>query len=153
MDGLDKTDLQILNALQDNSKTTHKELADNLFLTRTPVFDRIRKLERRGIIKKYIALLNPKKIERGLTVFCFIRLKEHGISPVSEFQKEIQENSKVMECYHIAGEHDFVLKVMVKDVEEYQQFALKDLSHIRNIAQVQSSFVLGELKYQLKFEL
>jgi DNA-binding Lrp family transcriptional regulator len=153
MDSIDKVDRQILNVLQENAKTTHKEIAEKLFLTRTPVFDRIKKLERRGIIRKYVALLNPKKIDRGLTVLCFISLKVHGLKPVAEFQKEIQKNVKVMECYHLAGNFDFFLKVMVKDVEEYQSFALNDLSGINNISRVQSSFVLGELKVQYHFLL
>lgn len=153
MESIDHIDKQILNILQDNSKATHKEISEKLYLTRTPVFDRIKKLERKGIIRKYITLLNPKKIDRGLTVLCFISIKEHGIKPVTEFQREIQSNSKVMECYHVAGNFDFLLKVVVKDVDEYQNFVLKDLSSIKNISHVQSSFVLGELKYQLKFEL
>jgi DNA-binding Lrp family transcriptional regulator len=153
MDSIDKVDRQILNVLQENAKTTHKEIAEKLFLTRTPVFDRIKKLERRGIIRKYVALLNPKKIDRGLTVLCFISLKVHGLKPVAEFQKEIQKNVKVMECYHLAGNFDFFLKVMVKDVEEYHSFALNDLSGINNISRVQSSFVLGELKVQYHFLL
>lgn len=153
MEKIDKVDRQILNLLQENSKITHKEIAEKLYLTRTPVFDRIKKLERRGIISKYVALLNPKKIERGLTVLSFISLKVHGIEPVALFQKEILKNPRVMECYHIAGNFDFFLKVVVKDVEEYQSFVLKELSEVKNISQVQSSFVLGELKYQLNFDL
>jgi len=153
MDKIDKTDRQILNLLQSNAKITHKEIAEKLYLTRTPVFDRIKKLERRGIIKKYVALLNQKKIDKGLTVLSFISLKEHGIEPVAQFQKEIQKNARVMECYHIAGNFDFFLKVVVQDVDEYQSFVLKELSEIKNISHVQSSFVLGELKYQLNFDL
>ena len=153
METIDKVDIQILNLLQENAKATHKEIAEKLFLTRTPVFDRIKKLERRGIIKKYVALLNPKKVNRGLTVLCFVSLKEHGKVPVAAFQKEILKNSKVMECYHVAGNFDFFLKVVVRDVEEYQYFALNDLSAIGNLSQVQSSFVLGELKVQYNFEL
>ncbi len=153
MEYLDKTDRQILNILQDNAKVTHKEISEKLYLSRTPIFDRIKKLERRGIIKNYIALLNPKKIERGLTVLCFISLKEHGIKPVAQFKKEIERNPRVMECYHVAGNFDFLLKVVVKDVQEYQDFAVGELSEISNISQIQSSFVLDEIKYQLKYEL
>ena len=153
MEPLDQTDKQILNILQKNSKLTHKEIAAQLSVTKTPVFDRIKKLERKGVIKNYVALLNPKKIERGLTVLCFVTLKEHGIDPVSQFREEIEKNARVMECYHIAGNYDFFLKVMVKDVDEYQNFVLKDLSEIKNISHVQSSFVLGELKHKLEFEL
>jgi len=100
-----------------------------------------------------VALLNQKKIDKGLTVLSFISLKEHGIEPVAQFQKEIQKNARVMECYHIAGNFDFFLKVVVQDVDEYQSFVLKELSEIKNISHVQSSFVLGELKYQLNFDL
>ena len=153
MENIDKTDKQILNILQDNAKATHKEIAEKLYLTRTPVFDRIKKLERRGIIKKYVTLLNPRKIERGLTVLCFVSLKEHGMGPVGEFRNEIQKNHKVMECYHVAGNFDFLLKVMIKDVDEYQTFVLKELSEVKNISKVESSFVLGELKHELKFNI
>ncbi len=153
MVNIDQTDRQILNILQKNSKLTHREIAGQLHVTKTPVFDRIKKLERKGIIKRYVALLNPKKIEKGLTVLCFITLEEHGMGPVDQFRKEIEKNPKVMECYHIAGNYDFFLKVMVKDVDEYQSFVLRDLSEIKNISHVQSSFVLGELKYKLDFEL
>ncbi len=153
MEDLDQTDKQLLNILQDNSKVTHKEIATRLYLTRTPIFDRIKKLERKGIIKKYVTLLNPKKLDRGMTVLCFISLKEHGIGPVTEFKEEIQHNKKVMECFHVAGNFDFFLKLMVKDVDEYQNFVLKEISSIKNISHIQSSFVLGELKYQLKLEL
>lgn len=150
---LDKIDKQLLNLLQDNAKITHKEIADKLYLTRTPIFDRIKKLERRGVIQSYITLLNPKKVNRGLGVLCFISLKEHGLEAVNDFQKAVESNTKVMECFHVAGNFDFLLKVMVKDMEEYQYFVLNELSSIENITHVQSSFVLGELKKESKFVL
>lgn len=153
MENIDQIDRQILNILQSSAKITHQEVAQQLSLTRTPVFDRIRKLERRGIIRKYVALLNPSKVERGLVVFCFISIKVHGIEAIEQFKKEITKNTRVMECYHVAGNFDFFLKVMVKDVKEYQHFVVNELSEIKNISQVQSSFALNELKYELKFEL
>ena len=153
MENIDKTDLKILSIIQENAKITHKEIAEKLHLSRTPIFDRIRKLERRGIIQKYITILNRKKINKSLIVLCSVSLKEHGIVPVSEFQKTINNYNQVMECYHIAGNYDFFLKVVVNNVEEYQTFVLKKLSQIKNIANVQSAFVLGELKYNLSYEL
>jgi DNA-binding Lrp family transcriptional regulator len=153
MENFDDIDKKILNILQNNSKLTHKEIAEKLYLSRTPVFDRIKKLERKGVIKKYIALLNPVKINKNLKVLCFITLKAHGLEAVNLFQKEIEKKSCVMECFHIAGNYDFFLKVIVKDIEEYQKFVLNDLSEIKNISQVNSSFVLGELKYKLNFDL
>ncbi|MCG8699760.1 MAG: Lrp/AsnC family transcriptional regulator [Bacteroidales bacterium] len=150
---LDKTDLAILNLIQDNAKIPHKEIAEQLHLTRTPIFDRIRKMERSGIILKYITLLNPKKINRGLTVLCQISLTRHGKQHVDEFQKKINEFPQVMECYHIAGNFDFFLKVAVKDIDQYQQFALKELSTIPNISNIQSSFVMGKLKHTYSYDL
>ena len=153
MENLDKTDKLLLNLLQDNAKITHKEIADKLHLTRTPIFDRIKKLERRGVIQKYITLLNPRKVNRRISVLSFISLKEHGMEAVNDFQKAVESNTKVMECYHVGGNFDFFLKVMVKDIEEYQFFVLKELSAIQNITHVQSSFVLAELKKEHKFVL
>ena len=153
MEGLNDTDKKILNLLQLNSKITHKEIGDELCLTQTPVYDRIKKLERKGIIKSYVTLLDPKRVNKGLIVLCFISLKEHGIELVQQFKNRIAKNQRVMECFHIAGNFDFFLKVVVGDVEEYQRFVLNDLSEIKNISQVQSSFVLGELKYQLNYTL
>lgn len=150
---MDSTDKKILNILQENAKITHTEIGQRLYLSRTPIYDRIKKLERRGIIRKYVTLLNPKKIGKGLTVFCFVSLKHHSPQFTASFKKEIDSNQKVLECYHVAGNHDFFLKVLVKDVEEYYSFVSKELAIIDNIMQVQSSFVLKELKYELKIDL
>lgn len=150
---MDNIDKKILNILQDNAKITNREIGEKLYLSRTPIHDRIRKMERKGIIRKYITLLNPKKIDKGLTVLCFVSLKQHSPEFTSSFKEEIDKNSKVMECYHIAGNHDFFLKVMVKDVDEYYKFASTELAIIDNISQIQSSFVLKELKYELKIDL
>ncbi|WP_321281890.1 Lrp/AsnC family transcriptional regulator [Marinifilum fragile] len=150
---MDSIDKKILNILQDNAKISNREIGEKFHLSRTPIFDRIRKMERKGIIRKYITLLNPKKVGRDLTVFCFVSLKHHSPEFTASFKKEIDCNPKVFECYHIAGNHDFFLKVMIKDVEEYYNFVSTELAVIENIAQVQSSFVLKELKYELKIDL
>jgi len=153
MENIDSIDVKILEILQDSAKISHKEISEKLNLSRTPVFERIRKLERRGIIQKYITILDRKKIEKNLMVFCFVTLKEHGLQPVNEFKKTIDSYNQVMECYHIAGNFDFFLKVIVNTVDEYQNFVLNKLSTIKNLSHVQSSFVLGELKYKLDFDL
>ncbi len=153
MENIDKTDLKILTLLQENAKISHKEIAEKLNLSRTPIFERIRKLERRGFIQRYVTILNRKKIRRNLIVLCSVSIKEHGIEPVSEFQDAINTFSEVMECYHIGGNYDFFLKVIVNDVDEYQTFVLKKLSQIKNIANVQSAFVIGEMKYSLSYKL
>jgi len=149
---LDKTDKAILNIIQGNARISHKEISEKLYLTRTPIFERIKKMERAGIISKYITLLNPKKINRDLQVFCFVTIAKHGLNYVNDFQNQVAKFKVVMECFHVAGNFDFLMKVMVKDVNEYQQFVLTELSTIKNISHVQSSFVLGELKHELAFE-
>jgi Lrp/AsnC family transcriptional regulator, leucine-responsive regulatory protein len=153
LENIDNTDLKILSILQENAKISHKEIAEILHLSRTPIFERIKKLERAGIIQKYVTLLNRKKINKKLIVLCSISIKEHGMEQVLSFQKAIDNFSEVMECYHIGGNYDFFLKVIVNDVDDYQTFVLKKLSLIKNIANVQSAFVIGELKYNLSYEL
>jgi len=150
---MDQTDIRILDLLQENAKITHKEIAERLNLSRTPIFDRIKKMERKGIIQKYVTVLNRKKIQKDLIVLCSVSLKEHGIEPVSEFQKAVHNFSQVMECYHVGGNYDFFLKVIVQNVDEYQTFVLHHLSQIKNIANVQSAFVIGELKHNLSYDL
>ncbi len=153
MENIDKTDLKILSIIQENAKISHKEIAEELHLTRTPIFERIKKLERRGIIQKYVTILNRKKINRNLMVLCSVSIREHGIENVTAFQNAIMNFNEVMECYHIGGNYDFFLKVLVNNVDDYQDFALKKLSQIKSIATVQSAFVIGEMKYKLSYEL
>lgn len=153
MENIDETDLKILSILQENAKISHKDIAEKLHLSRTPIFERIKKLERRGIIQKYVTILNRKKINKNLIVLCSISLREHGSEHVSAFQKAVLDFTEVMECYHIGGNYDFFLKVIVNNIDEYQTFVLKKLSQIRNIANVQSAFVIGEMKYKLSYEL
>jgi Lrp/AsnC family leucine-responsive transcriptional regulator len=153
MENIDETDLRILSILQENAKISHKEIAEKLNLTRTPIFERIKKLERRGIIQKYVTILNRKKINRNLMVLCSISLREHGIDNVTIFQNAVMNFPEVMECYHIGGNYDFFLKVLVNTIDDYQAFVLKKLSQIKNIATVQSAFVIGEMKYKLSYEL
>ena len=153
MPAIDPIDKSILHILQKDAKASPKEIASKLNLTRTPIVERIKKLERSGIISKYVAILNPLKIEKLLTVFCFVSLKEHSNLRVKEFEVFVNRSNKVMECFHIAGNHDFILKVMVKNVEDYQNFVLNELSTIKNISNVHSSFVMGKLKHTLSFDL
>lgn len=150
---LDDTDKKILNILQKEGRITTKALAEKLNLTTTPVFDRIKRLEKNKVIDKYACLLNEKYIERNLTVFISISIKNHGKTPVESFIREMDKLPEVMEVYHIAGNYDFLLKVMMKDMEAYQKFMLNKLSIIDNIDHVQSSFVLSNNKRTTAFEL
>jgi len=150
---LDATDIKILDILQREGRITTKALADRLNLTTTPVFERVRRLEREQIIDKYVALLNPKKLDISLTVFIFISLKNHTRSYLEGFVDEMNKFDEVLECYHVAGDFDFFLKIAVKDMDAYEAFLLTKLSVNTNLARVQSSFVLSKNKYSTAYQV
>lgn len=144
---LDEVDVKILEVLQQDGRITIKALSEQLNLTTTPVFERVKRLEREGVIDKYVALVNQKKVDKKLIVFVSISLKNHTRSYLDKFVKEITSHDEVPECYHIAGNFDFMLKVVIKDMEAYEQFIYTKLSINANIGHVQSSFVLSKNKY------
>ena len=150
---LDKTDINILNLLQEDGRITIKALSEKLGLSTTLIFERMKRLEKDGVIDKYVALINQKKIDRKLSVFVSISLKNHTRSYLESFVKEMNSYNEVQECFHIAGDFDFMLKVVLKDMEAYESFILSKLSVISNIAHVKSSFVLSKNKYSTAYKL
>jgi Lrp/AsnC family leucine-responsive transcriptional regulator len=150
---LDQTDLALLNLLQQDAKTTHKELAIALNLTITPVYERIKRLEKTGVIAKYVTLLEPTKIEKNLTCFSMVTVEKHTQSYLQQFADEVIKIEEVMECFHLAGEYDYLLKVVVKDMNAYHNFVVNKLSIINNVGQVHSSFALSILKSTTSFHL
>ena len=143
---LDDIDLRILKILQNKSNLTTKELASKVNLSATPVFERVKKLEKEGYIKKYVAILDAEKLDKSLIVFCNITLKEHTREIGNQFVKDILTLDEVTECYNISGDYDFLLKVMVKDMKHYQNFVLNHLGSVQNIGSAHSTFVMGEIK-------
>ncbi|OWY19968.1 Lrp/AsnC family transcriptional regulator [Sphingobacteriales bacterium UPWRP_1] len=143
----DATDRRIMHLLQQNCALTHKEIAAETGLTTTPVYERIKRLEREGFISGYVALLNPEKVGRSLTVFCLVSLKEHAKSLLEKFVEEVLRFEEVMECYHIAGNYDYLLKVAVKDMEAYRHFIVNNLAAMNNVAHAHSSFVMTTEKH------
>ncbi len=146
MESLDKTDLQLLRTLQKNSKLTTKELADAVHLTPTPVFERQKRLERQGYIKKYVAVLDPDKLGQSLLVFCKVKLKQINHEIASDFERQIMYISEVTECYNISGAYDYLLKVRAKNMRQYQEFVLNKLGNIESLASIESTFVMSEVK-------
>lgn len=143
---MDSIDCAILNLLQKNSKITNKELSERLNLTTTPIFERIKKLEREGIIKSYRAVIDRKKAGLQLMVFCNVTLNLHQTDYLKKFEKDIQQFPEVVECYHVAGIFDYLLKIYTTDMDQYQDFLSNKLASIENISKVQSSFVMTEVK-------
>ncbi|MEL7122792.1 MAG: Lrp/AsnC family transcriptional regulator [Bacteroidota bacterium] len=146
MKQLDAIDKRILNILQDNGKLTNKEIAARLGMTVTPVYERIKKLEEYGFIQKYVALIDTSKLGFQLVAFCNVSLKEHSKAFLSRFEEEIKKFDEVITCYHIAGQFDYLLKVVIKDMEAYQNFIVNKLASLENIGNVQSSFVMTDVK-------
>ncbi|AZQ63105.1 Lrp/AsnC family transcriptional regulator [Flammeovirga pectinis] len=153
MRDLDKMDVKILRLLQEDSDITTKEIAQKIHLSTTPVYERIKKLEQQGYIKKYVAVLDREKLDRDLMVFCNITLKEHSKAIGHQFVKDILSLKEVTECYNVSGDYDFLLKVMVKDMRAYQDFVLNNLGEIENIGSAHSTFVMGEIKQSYEVPL
>ena len=143
---IDKIDRFLLNLLQNNTKLNTKELAQKIGLSVTPTYERIKRLEKQGYIKHYVAILDRKLIDKNLMVMSFVSLILHSRDMQIEFEKSIIEYVEVIECFHVTGSYDYQLKVVVSDMEEYQSFIKNKLSSINNIANVQSSFVMSSLK-------
>lgn len=140
---LEIIDVQILRLLKQNAKISIKEIANKVGLSTTPVFERIKKLERTKIIESYTIKLNRDKIGKPLRILCQISLKEHSKSAIEVFEKEITELQEINECLHVAGNYDYLLILEMKDVQSYEQFLKDKLATMSNISNVNSSFVLG----------
>mgnify|MGYP003951757183 CR=1 FL=1 len=143
---LDNIDQKILMLLQKDAKMTIKEVAIELNLSTTPIFERIKKLEERNFIKGYHAEINRHLIGLGLMVFCNVSLKEHQSNFLKKFELEVQSIDEIMACYHLGGNYDYLLTVCVKNIDAYHDFIANKLANISNIANVQSSFVMKEIK-------
>ncbi len=146
METLDDTDLQILRILQKNAKLTTKELAESVHLTPTPVFERQKRLERQGYIRKYVAVLDPEKLGQGLLVFCKVKLKQINREIADVFMHRIQRIDEVTECYNTSGDYDYLLKVRARDMKHYQEFILNKLGVIESVGSIESTFVMSEVK-------
>lgn len=143
---LDETDLLILKTLQRNAKLTTKELADAVHLTPTPVFERQKRLEKKGYIKKYVAILDPEKLNLGLMIFCKVKLKHINHEIADSFVRRIQRIPEVTECYNTSGAYDYLLKVRARDMKQYQEFVLNKLGEIESLSSIESTFVMSEVK-------
>ncbi len=143
---LDTTDRAILTLLQQDAALTNKEIAVHLGMSTTPVYERIKRLEREGYIERYTALLSRQKLHLSLLVFCDVALKEHNRDFLLRFEQSVGQFPEVLECHHVTGEYDYVLKVVAADMDDYQRFIKEKLATLENIGRVQSHFVMTEVK-------
>ena len=150
---MDATDKKLLALLQQDTKKTTKELSVKLNLSVTAVYERIKKLEREGIIDKYVVLLNRNKIEKSFVVFCHIKLIQHTKEFLTTFEKQVVKLDEVLECFHVSGDYDYILKICVKDMEEYREFMVTKLTSLQHIGSTHSTFMIGEVKNTTAFTL
>lgn len=148
LEKLDKVDLQILRTLQSNARLTTKELAASVSLSSTPVFERLKRLENGGYIKKYIAVLDAEKLNQGFVVFCSVKLRRLNKEIAAEFTRIIQEIPQVTECYNISGSYDYLLKIHAPNMKYYQEFILNVLGTIDSLGSLESTFVMDEVKHE-----
>lgn len=143
---LDLIDKKLLLLLQTDSKKTTKELSLKLNLSVTAVYERIKKLEREGIIDRYVVLLNKENVDKGFVVFCHLKLIQHTKEFVTTFEREVAQLREVLECYHVSGDYDYILKIVVKDMKAYREFLLTKLTTLQHIGSTQSTFMISEVK-------
>lgn len=144
---LDQTDRTLLMLLQEDSKQTTKELSNKLNLSVTAVYERIKKLEKERVIKNYVAILDKNRIAKKFMAYCHVRLTQHSKDFVIQFEREIIKLEEVLECYHVSGDYDYILKILVADMEAYRDFMITKLTAIPNIGNTHSIFVIGEVKH------
>ena len=145
---IDATDLQILRELQRNARLTTKELAARVNLSTTPVFERVKRLERDGIIDRYVAVLNAEKLNQGFVVFCQVKMNRLGRDIAADFNRMVKDIPEVTECYNISGQYDYLLKIHAPNMKYYQEFVLNVLGTIPHLGSLESTFVMDEIKHE-----
>ncbi len=152
MPDIDQTDLEILRLLQHNAELTNKEISAKLHKSVAAVHERVRRLKEQGYIKRVVAILDRKKIDRSLIAFSHVLLKDHSANTLSSFEKEVIQFPEVMECFQMTGTFDFILRIATADMDAYHVFYRK-LATLPNITTVQSFFVLSETKSDTAYPL
>ena len=146
MDTLDTVDIQILRTLQENARLTTKELAARVHLSTTPVFERLKRLESNGYIKKYIAVLDAEKLNQGFVVFCNVKMHRMSHDIAEQFSQMVKGIPEVTECYNVSGSFDYLLKVHAANMKYYREFVLNVLGSIEGLGSIESTFVTDTIK-------
>jgi Lrp/AsnC family transcriptional regulator, leucine-responsive regulatory protein len=146
MSKLDSTDRKVLEILQENAKITNAQLSKEIGLSPAPTLERVKKLETQGIIKSYHAQLDREKIGMGVTTFVQITLTGHRKQVTDSFVSQVEEIPEVIECHHITGSCDFLLKIISKDISTYQKLMLEQINEIEEVASTQTMVILSTFK-------
>jgi len=147
MNAIDIIDLKILAALQDNARLSNHELAARVGLSASPCWRRVRRLERDGVIGKYVALLDAARVGLHLTAYAHVLLENHHVETVEQFDDMIRALPAVQECYSTSGEYDYLLRIAVSSMAEYERVLSRHILQSRAVRQVSTGFVLKQKKY------
>lgn len=150
---IDSIDKQILSILQQDAQITNVELARKIGISPPAMLERVKRLEKNGIIKRYVAIVDPSKISKGIFALVSVSLSAHQLSSIDQFTRQIKKLDEVLECYHVAGEEDFILKIAISSIEEYEKFILSKLTKINGVSKVNTKFVLSTVKYNTKIKI
>ena len=150
---LDTVDIKILAALQRDSSLTNVELARRVHLSPSPCLARVKALEKTGVIRRYVALVDPEAVGLGVSVFISISLREQNTAALAEFERRIEACDEVMECYLMTGDADYLLRVVVPDIRALERFVLDRLSPIPGVEKIRSSFTLKQVRYKTELPL
>lgn len=146
MENLDSIDIKLLKLLQQNSRLTTKELAQEVGLSISPVYERVKRLESEGYIDRYVALLSPCKLNLGFMAFIGVQLKRQTPEGAREFVEKVQNIPEVTECFSVVGHYDFILKVYAPDIHYYRTFVLDVLGSVDSVGHIQSTFAMSMVK-------
>lgn len=150
---IDNIDKQILNLLQENARITNVELASKVGISPPAMLERVKRLEKGGYLKKYVAVINADKLGKNIIAIISVWLSANQLSSIDSFTKQINKFDEVLECYHIAGEEDFILKIMSNSIKDVEAFLLNKLTKIPGVSKVNTKFVLSTVKYETKIKI
>ena len=150
---LDEIDRKILEVLQDDARISNVDLAGRVGLSPSPCLRRVRDLEERGVVRRYVALLDPVAVGLGVSVFVQVSLERQAERGLDAFEKYVLDRPEVLECYLMTGDADYLLRVVVPDVSAFERFLLDHLTRIPGVASVKSSFALKQVKYRTSLPL
>lgn len=153
MKPIDKINRNILETLQENSSITNAELAQKIGLAPASTLERVRKLEKCGVIKKYVALVDGEKLGKGTVIFVIINMAEYSIESIKEFSSHVRQIPEILECHMLAGEKDYILKIVTDNIQSYEALAIEKLAKIPGIARMSTYFVLSSPKQQTKIPI
>lgn len=152
-DKLSKQELSILSQLQSDASLSVSDIADRIDMSASPCWRRISSLQEKGVIKKRVALLEPKSLGLSVTVFAEVKLCNHSRDTLDSFAQAIQSFPEVLECYVVVGEVDFLVKIMTRDIESYQHFIYDQLSPLKEVHDIKSMITLSPIKYTTELPL